>query len=74
MNSLATISGRKPKTAGAWTKYRPDYKPAIAELENALDMVETNAPINEKEGDKAQAKLERKNAESFKAAIERLKS
>lgn len=49
------------------------YKPAINELEIDLKTVVTNAPINEKEGDVEQAKLERKNAISFKAAIDLLK-
>lgn len=46
---------------------------AIAELENALEVVETNAPINEKEGNLEQAQLERHCAKSFKEAISILK-
>ena len=43
--------------------------PAIAELYRSLDVMNTNAPISEREGNKKQAKLERENARSFKAAI-----
>lgn len=46
---------------------------AIAELENALYIVETNLPINEKEGNLEQANLERECADSFRAAIKQLK-
>lgn len=56
-------------------KKRKDYKmyePAVSELYNALEVVQTNAPINEKRGDISQARLERKNAESFKSAIQLL--
>jgi hypothetical protein len=45
---------------------------AVAELKTALDVVETNAPINAREGNKPQAQLERKNAQSFRAAITKL--
>lgn len=51
-----------------------DLQPAITALEIALGVVETNAPINESEGKQEQAELERRNAESYRAAIERLKS
>ncbi len=49
------------------------YKAAINELENALEIVITNEPINEERGDIEQARLERENAVSFRAAIELLK-
>lgn len=45
---------------------------AIMELKIALEIVETNAPINEREGNLEQAKLERECAESYRAAIKRL--
>lgn len=44
--------------------------PAIVELENAHETMTTNAPINEKEGNLKQARLERRNAKSFQAAID----
>ncbi len=47
---------------------------AITQLEIALDIVETNAPINEAEGNLEQAQLERECAASYRAAIEKLKS
>lgn len=50
------------------------YEYAINELEIALDVVETNAPINEAEGNLEQAELERTVAESCRAAIELLKN
>lgn len=49
------------------------FGPAIEELKVSLDTVETNAPINEREGDARQAKLERQIAKSCKAAIGFLK-
>ncbi len=49
------------------------FAPAINELNIALDTMKTNAPINEREGNKGQAKLERDNAKSYKAAIGLLK-
>lgn len=47
--------------------------PSIAELEIALATAENNAPINMAEGNLDQADLERRNAESFRAAIKLLK-
>ena len=47
--------------------------PAIAELEIAHETMTTNAPINEKEGNLKQARLERRHAKSFRAAIDVLK-
>lgn len=44
-------------------------RPAISELKRSLYVVNTNAPINEKEGNLKQAKFERSNAASYKAAI-----
>lgn len=55
-----------------WSFAKGGRAAAVAELQNSLDVVQTNAPINEKEGNHRQAKLERSNAESFKAAIRRL--
>ena len=48
------------------------FAPAISSLTVDLNTVQTNAPINEKEGNKAQAAFERKNAESYQAAIDYL--
>lgn len=48
---------------------REKIRPAVAELHNALDVVNTNAPINEREGNLGQARLERTNAKDFKSAI-----
>ena len=48
---------------------RPDFKPAIAELKISLDTMRTNEPINRREGQTAQADLEKENAASYKAAI-----
>src|SRR5688500_3227073 len=45
---------------------------SIAELEVALATAETNAPINEAEGNVEQATLERRHAESFREAIQLL--
>jgi hypothetical protein len=47
--------------------------PSIAELEIALAVAETNAPINEAEGNLEQASVEQRNAESFRQAIQLLK-
>lgn len=47
---------------------------AIAQLEISLDVVETNAPINEAEGNLDQAALERDCAKSYRAAIEILQA
>ena len=46
-----------------------DLSHALATLHSALDVVETNHPINLAEGDIAQADLEEKAAESFRDAI-----
>ena len=43
--------------------------PAIMELENSLEVLTTNEPINRKEGNIEQADLERKHARSFRSAI-----
>ena len=51
-----------------------DLSHARATLENALDTVETNHPINLAEGNIAQAELEEKAAESFRAALKMLGS
>lgn len=48
--------------------------PAIAELGRSLEVMKVNEPINRKEGNKAQAELEKDNATSYKAAIDRLKA
>jgi len=48
---------------------KPDMLPAKIELGIALDTMRTNAPINERDGNKRQAALERSNAESYKAAL-----
>lgn len=47
---------------------------AIEQLRQALNVVETNAPINEAEGNLDQAKLERSLAKSFTTAIAMLDS
>jgi len=47
--------------------------PAVAELSRSLEVMRVNEPINRKEGNKAQAELEKENATSYKAAIDRLK-
>lgn len=47
---------------------------AVEQLRQALNVVETNAPINEREGNLDQAKLERDLALSFKTAIAMLDS
>lgn len=46
---------------------------AIAELEVALDVALTNAPINEREGNTEQAEMERRCADSYQRAIEILR-
>lgn len=51
---------------------RPLLMPSIAQLQVALETVETNAPINEAEGNVDQAKLEREHAASFREAIQLL--
>lgn len=51
-----------------------DFSHALATLKIALDTVETNHPINLAEGDIAQADLEEKAAESFRAAIQMLEA
>lgn len=48
------------------------FRPAITQLQNSLDVVTNNAPINEKEGNTEQAKLEKTHATSFRAAIQHL--
>jgi hypothetical protein len=45
------------------------YGPSIAALHVALEIVETNAPINEAEGNLEQAQIEREAIESHKKAI-----
>ncbi|MDG9809431.1 MULTISPECIES: hypothetical protein [Pseudomonas] len=47
---------------------------AVAQLRIALDVVETNHPINEAAGNLEQAKLEKRCAESFRLAISMLDS
>ncbi len=44
-------------------------KAAITELEIALKTMETNEPINRKEGKTEQADLEAKNAADFRQAL-----
>jgi hypothetical protein len=63
----AIASGRSKTRSHHFTKGL--YSAAIEELKRDLDVVTTNAPINDKEGDKDQSELERENARSFKAAI-----
>lgn len=50
------------------------YAAAIAQLQVALDVVETNYPINLAEGNLAQADLEERSAEDFRKAIALLES
>lgn len=47
---------------------------AIIQLDISRDVLRTNAPINEREGNHAQAKLERTNAIDYTAAINQLKT
>ena len=49
------------------------YESAIAQLIVSAETCEMNAPIHESEGNHEQAETSRKNAESYRAAIERLK-
>jgi hypothetical protein len=44
--------------------------PAIEALKIDLDTVVTNEPINRKRGDLPQANLEKRNAKSYRAAID----
>lgn len=46
--------------------------PAIAELKRSLDVMQTNEPINRKEGNVSLANDERRNARSFRDAIAKL--
>jgi hypothetical protein len=46
---------------------------AITELEIALNTAENNAPIYEREGNHEQAEACRRHAESYRAAIVKLK-
>lgn len=50
------------------------YDSAIAQLTISAEVCETNAPINEAEGNHEQAAIERKNAQSFRDAIARLEA
>lgn len=52
---------------------QPDYSDAISQLETALDVCETNEPINRAEGKVEQADLEARCAASYRVAIEKLK-
>lgn len=51
----------------------PDLSPAIDQLKASYDVMRTNAPINEREGNRSQAELERNNAKSYREAIKMLK-
>lgn len=44
-------------------------KAAIIELERALNVAETNEPINRAEGNEAQADLEASNAAQYRQAL-----
>ncbi len=55
---LNGVKGGRPKTA------------AIFALQSTLAVLENNEPINRREGKKAQANLERKNAAEIKDALE----
>lgn len=46
---------------------------AIAQLEVSLETAETNAPIWEVDGNTEQAEASRQHAESYRAAIAKLK-
>ena len=48
-------------------------KASIAELEIALNVAETNEPINRRQGNIEQADLELQNAADFRLAIEALR-
>lgn len=47
---------------------------AIAQLTVSAEICETNAPINEREGNHEQAELERSNAVAYREAIARLEA
>ena len=49
-----------------------NHESAIAQLTISAEVCETNAPINEAEGNHDQAALERSNAAAYRAAIARL--
>ncbi len=49
------------------------YDLAINELKNSLDTVKINLPINEREGNKGQAALEKRVAASIESALDILK-
>lgn len=50
------------------------HESAIAQLEISVQVCETNAPINDAEGNHEQAQLERDNAAAYRAAIAHLKA
>jgi hypothetical protein len=49
------------------------YIHAIGELKHSVEIAENNAPINEKEGNVEQAKLERARARNCRKAISLLR-
>lgn len=51
-----------------------DFQAAIAQLLIAAETCDTNAPINEAEGNHEQAKLERENARDYRLAIASLQA
>lgn len=50
------------------------HEAAIAQLLISAETCENNAPINEAEGNHAQAALERQNAEGYRGAIAALEA
>lgn len=50
------------------------YPHSHAELQSAIDVADTNAPINERAGNHAQAKFERERAAEYREALKKLQS
>lgn len=48
---------------------KPDLLPAMESLRISRNIMRTNEPINRREGNIAQANLERSNAKSYQAAM-----
>ena len=66
--------GLAARVLGGETLDAADFSHAIATLQNALDTVETNYPINVAEGDLEQAELEEAAADDFRKAIQLLET
>lgn len=68
------MQGIRSKMMGLTSKTNhQDLRPAITELGVSLRTMNTNEPINRKEGDRKQAELEARNAKSYTSAIQILK-